>query len=530
MIDKQFDDILKRKLENMTDASNSDWSDFEQKLVNEVSSDSLNEGGFDDVIKQKLAGMKAADVSSDWNTFEHMLDQDQITDQMLDEKVSLEMNSMRAPYRQDHWEMLHDNLEYRKDRNRNVIGYKIIELSLLFLILLSANNYFKYLPSTFEVEKPKIYVSLDEQINDAIAINDVQEKAEFLTDIQTTDRSTGVQNSTTKEQIEIVDELMSVESSDLSSNLVVQNTSSPIVASLDNSTSSNTITLEKVNNVASNIDEDLILGIPQTSSNIAPMNLELRDMQENVSSIAILNSTLNTIRDIGTPIGSQVLYQSDQKTTQSVSIYAGIDNNLVNSPFDDIYDTERFRTYGFGYSAGVNYGLKNGNKEWIIGLGYSSRSYDPRIIDELTGDAIVNLFQERVELDIFSIAAGLRYTIKENDNWSFDFGIGVSTNIVVHSNYGVEKVSILRNGDFVKGRGNNPPVKPLHDGVNEGGSLKENIYFTSDISFGLQRKLNENTFFTLRPEYSVHSFSDGIGPNNDLINNLSLNLGIKFNL
>ena len=530
MIDKQFDDILKRKLNNMTDAGNSDWSDFEQKLTNVESSDSLSEGGFDDAIKQKLAGMTAANLSSDWNTFEHMLDQDQITDQMLDEKVSLEMNSMRAPYRQDHWEMLHDNLEYRKDRNRNVIGYKIIELSLLFLILLSANNYFKYLPSTFEVEKPKIYASLDKQTNTVIAKNDTQEKAELLSDTQITSRIEVIQNLPAKEQIEVVGETKTLESSNLLLHLDLENTSSAGLVSLDDVTSTNTTTLEDVKHVASSTHEDLITGVLQTKGNREPVSLELRDLQASISSLEIINPTLNTIRDINKPIGTQVLYQSDKKNTQSISIYAGIDNNLVNSPFDDVYDMERFRTYGFGYSAGVDYGLKSGNKDWVIGLGYSNRSYEPRIIDELTGDAIVNLFQEHIELDIFSMAAGLRYTIKETDKWSFDFGIGASANIVVHSDYGVEKVSILRNGDFVKGRGNNPPVKPLHDGVNEGGSLKENIYFTSDISFGLQRKLKENTFFTFRPEYSVHSFSDGIGPNNDLINNLSLNLGIKFNL
>ncbi len=39
MIDKQFDDILKRKLNDMTETSNSDWSSFEQKLDNALSND-----------------------------------------------------------------------------------------------------------------------------------------------------------------------------------------------------------------------------------------------------------------------------------------------------------------------------------------------------------------------------------------------------------------------------------------------------------------------------------------------------------
>jgi len=171
MIDKQFDDILRRKLNAMMDTSDSDWSAMEQKLdMDNASNESYQEynskGEFDQAIKQKLAGMTTSSTSSDWSSFEQILDQDQLTDQMLDDKVSSEMNNMRAPYRHDHWELLHDNLELRKKRNQDIIGYKIIELSLLFILLLSANNILQHTTkSTFEIEKPKIYASINADDN-----------------------------------------------------------------------------------------------------------------------------------------------------------------------------------------------------------------------------------------------------------------------------------------------------------------------------------------------------------------------------
>ena len=120
----------------------------------------------------------------------------------------------------------------------------------------------------------------------------------------------------------------------------------------------------------------------------------------------------------------------------------------------------------------------------------------------------------------------------ESDNWALDFGFGTSANVVVNSNYSIETL-ISRDGQPVSTIYGRQPFsdlndKPLHDGIFENGSLKENIYMTTDVSFGLHRQLSESTTFTLRPEYSVHSFSNGIGPNNDLINNLSLNLGVKY--
>lgn len=524
MIDQQFDDILKRKLNAMTDSSESDWSAFVQKLEEIEASDIQNEGSFDNAIKQKLAGMTAASAASDWSTFQHMLEEDQITDQMLDDKVSMEMNSMRAPYRQEHWELLHDNIEYQNSRNRNIVGYKIIELSLLFLFLLSANNFFKYLPSTFKVEKPKIYAAANETKSE----NELLAKNDQKTDIKLGVGDTGQNENIDKKQT-LSAELISV------NNTII---GEPNTQSLSSELSAINITEAKSGQVFVRTKPDVIYTNVADVQSVFAMNEivandempveEQRAIEDEVAQLNLVTTDLDYTRNINYPLGN-VLVKSDRTRTHSIAVYAGIDNNLVNSPFDNIYDEKRFRTYGIGYSAGVEYGIKRGNKNWSVGLGYSSRSYDPRLIDELTGDVLVNILQEQIHFDILSISSGLKLTFKETDNWSFDVGLGASANIVVHSDYGIEPVSFLRNGDIVKGR-TTPPKKPLHDGVNEGGSLSENLYLTTDISLGLERKIGENTFFTLRPEYSVHSFTDGIGPNNDLINNLSLNLGLKYNL
>ena len=226
------------------------------------------------------------------------------------------------------------------------------------------------------------------------------------------------------------------------------------------------------------------------------------------------------------------------RTIKSITAYIGIDNNLVNSPFDNVYDVEGFRTYGIGFSAGLEYGIKKAKREWTIGLGYSNRSYEPRIIEELTGDVVLNLYEtslKHIEFDIVSLALGLKHNIIQTKNWALDFGLGLSANIVARSDYQIETVNTRKNGKIVSSRVNTPAgldleAKPLHDGISEGGNLRENIYFTTDISMGLRRKLSTRSTLIIRPEYSVHSFSNGIGPNNDLINNLSLNLGVQYML
>jgi len=346
-----------------------------------------------------------------------------------------------------------------------------MELSLVFIILLSANNFYKYLPSTFEVEKPKIYASLTPS------------------EVNTT---TALENT----------------SNNLSSTLAVENV---IIL--------NDTPISKANNqdrITANRSDAQFAAI----TTINPVFKSLREPSE------IANST--------TPITITPYL----KSTKSISAYVGVDNNLVNSPFDDVYDVEGFRTYGIGYSAGIDYNIKRGKREWTLGLGYSNRSYEPRIIDELTGDAVVNLYDtslEHIEFDILSLTAGLRYALLESDAWSLDIGIGASANIVAKTNYTIETINIIRDGVYVNSRVGRPMSldlddKPLHDGIYEGGSLKENIYLTTDLSIGIRRMLSDNTALTIRPEYSLHSFSNGIGPNNDLINNLSLNLGVQYML
>ena len=540
MIDKQFDDILKRKLNDMTETSNSDWSAFEYKLDDAQIAFSDVKGDFDNTIKQKLAGMTSAGLSSDWSTFEQMLDEDQLTDDMLDDKVSQEMNNMRALYRQDHWELLHDSLEYQKNRNNNIIGYKVIELSLLFILLLSANNLFKYLPSTFEIEKPMMYASVDDNDNTRSNTNTSSNTNARMSEISVAEfdtQNTSIESTITPSEIqfnnqEIIASPTLVEITNQVTHSVVRSESyhnlisvdTPPISMVTKPSPVRTIDIEKV-------------GMPVYHSDNTSEIIKAQD-------IAMLNlSSLLTPRpDIRTSIEGAARYTPhillpSSKTEKSIFVYAGLDNNLVNSPFDDVYDTEGFRTYGLGYSAGVEYSIKKGKKQFSLGLGYSNRSYEPRIIEELTGNPAVTLYKtslENIEFNIMSLSLGLQFILLETANWSLDLGIGASANIVVNSDYVIETTTIERGQPIAYKRGKTDFTalneKPLHDGIFENGALKENIYMTTDISFGVHRKLSEKTTFTLRPEYSIHSFSDGIGPNNDLINNLSLNLGVTYSL
>ena len=527
MIDKQFDDILKRKLNNMTDYSNIDWSVFEHKLDKAQMSNTASEGDFDSSIKQKLTGITTASLGSDWSIFEQMLNEDQFTDDMLDDKVSEEMNKMRAPYRHDHWEMLHKSLEFKRQRNNNIIGFKVIELSLLFMLLLSANNLYKYLPSTFEVEKPMIYASLDDNIQN----NTREPVSQTLKTKAITQKKSIVSSSVSRAtNKEIITTPTTVKNTNLITTITSASESNNSEVTLTIPLSSYVL-VSPITDVTSDVEASQKAYILSKSSSLINFaGISMRQMSNLSSDQPYIHKSI----DIATRYTTHILYPSTN-TEKSIFVYVGLDNNLVNSPFDDVYDTEGYRTFGIGYSAGVEYNVKKGKKEFSLGLGYSNRAYEPRIIEELTGNPALTLYEtslDNIEFNIMSLSVGLKYIVAESDNWALDFGFGTSANVVVNSNYSIETL-ISRDGQPVSTSYGRQPFsdlneKPLHDGIFENGSLKENIYMTTDVSFGLHRQLSERTTFTLRPEYSIHSFSNGIGPNNDLINNLSLNLGVRY--
>ena len=527
MINKQFDDILKRKLNNMATPSNSDWSVFEHKLDKAQMSNTISAEDLDSSIKQKLAGITTSSLASDWSTFEQMLDKDQLTDDMLDDKFSGEMNKMRAPYRQDHWELLHDSLEFQKQRNNNIIGFKVIELGLLFILLLSANNLYKYLPSTFEVEKPMIYANLNdniqnstrEPVSETLKTKAITQKKSIVS--SSVSRASNNETITTPTTVKNTNLITTITSASESNNSEVTLTTPP----------SSYVLVSPITDVTRDVEASQKAYILSKASGL--INFAAISMRQ-ISNLSSDQPYIHKSRDIAARYTPLILYPST-KTEKSIFVYVGLDNNLVNSPFDDVYKTEGYRTFGIGYSAGVEYSVKKGKKEFSIGLGYSNRAYEPRIIEELTGNPALTLYEtslDNIEFNIISLSAGLKYIMTESDNWALDFGFGTSANVVVNSNYSIETL-ISRDGQPVSTIYGRQPFsdlndKPLHDGIFENGSLKENIYMTTDVSFGLHRQLNESTTFTLRPEYSVHSFSNGIGPNNDLINNLSLNLGVRY--
>lgn len=465
---------------------------------------------FDKIIKQKLQQLGTDASASDWKVFESMLDEDQGMDSDFDQMISEELNGLKDTYQSQHWEQLHAILELQQERNNTIIGYKIIEFSMFFLLLLSAAN--------FGNIEERLQANRTGHIAAPAENQPLQDSDQF--------------NSSTTEERTKYQPGISISGE----SIIRTKRATPAKPKKKAPIAKNEIFKAYRNHVA----EPVVPVLDKSATSQQDINPEvaIEANLDAVNDIAVLEATpLAAERNIQKPIGIPLKSDVD-KGHKYIAGYAALDNNLVNSPFDHIYQKSGYETYGLGLSLGANWGYVKNRWGVSMGLGYSHRSYDPRFIGETYGRSASTLYQtglKHIDFHIMSAALGIQYLVLQRDNWNLGVHIGASSNLIAHSKYEIEDISI--NGfrpapPHVQGARANILLdeKPLHAGVLQGGRLKDNFYMTVDFGLTYEQRVSNNNWLWLAPGFSMHTLSDGVGPNHDKIHNLSIKLGVKHRL
>ncbi len=218
-----------------------------------------------------------------------------------------------------------------------------------------------------------------------------------------------------------------------------------------------------------------------------------------------------------------------------IGAQTGIELNQILSPYSKETESS-FSTLDFGYSAGVNFAWKKGLFEIETGLGYGHTSYKPAAVFEVTGtttDGFVAETLSDISFHTFRVPLTLRFYINNSPTWKFYATGGATTNLVAWSNYDRAKYDVedLKDPDAIASR---PPaeVDIQNAGILNGEAFKDNFYITADLGFGVERSLGKSTAIFAQPVFSYHLIpsTNGLGPNKDRFNALSLNFGLRKNL
>lgn len=500
---------------------------------------------FDDIIKKKLESLNTIGTDDAWDLFKEKWDNTSGTseekmsneDLELDQKIRFDMQKLRIPFNSQHWIILKEQLELEALFKKKLFVAKSVELVILALLVLGILNIWPIQNEYYNipVDSSPMVASIPVD-KETAEIYEAREEARAL---QQRSNNKQALNST-KEIFRTL--LPGVEKLGVFSSVLSAERNIEYIPTKENSTEKKVIKSQSQ-------------GIPflQVEDNEAYFLQEEQRYSETGSSrgpIAYLqNSDLELFelpkRPTGFPDITLVKRDADKNETTSVSFAVGPKMNLINSPFDPVYRIDPYNIINTNFNISAKIHKEVGPIEMYVGLGYTNTSYEPRVVDELY-EPMESQFNvaslENIKFKTFNVPVGVQYTLMGSKKYQLYATAGVDLNVIVDSDFIIQDVPV---GSAPKPFGPPPsestqsrPVnsnaklsqKEFNNGILKGGSLKDNLYATASIGFGLNWKVASNTGLFIEPRYSHFISSKGIGPNEDKVHSVSVDLGFTYQL
>jgi hypothetical protein len=498
---------------------------------------------FDDIIRKKLEGLQPDFDPTHWEQFEEQLDaqdvgQPDIENKVVDATLFDKLHRLEVPYQSKHWDLMADRISIEFHLRGKIIRYKLLELSLMILLLFT---FYNTLPvSSSPAASPTMEAGAEAPI--AANTSDAETNA---TAVQ------GQHEGTTSDLTEKTD--------------ILQNTTTTKQSTFTGAAPTPTPSSEAsiLSQGGTDNDEALVLfNATSATGNTLPTPITQRTVGlltpaswQVAASLPILNATLPPVSFISPNVATRqatvdteppaLLLDPDTGLKEKRSIRVGM---FASSDYNEIFTAsnesafEDFSRYGLGYGGGISVGFLMGRWEIETGAMYSAKQYAPWILqvqgdfkDGYSGRGLKN-----TELNLISIPLNVRYDLFRPDAWRIYAIAGVNLHVTFQANYYTGDVSDLYNKNIPVPSsppgGLSEPSKFDQDNLSrgwfEGGRFDENIYLSGSIGLGVERYLTDEWSIFAQPTYfrSINYFRYGIGPNRDRFNTYSLLLGIKVKM
>lgn len=244
-------------------------------------------------------------------------------------------------------------------------------------------------------------------------------------------------------------------------------------------------------------------------------------------------------------LGDTKVRRIKKRSTLLVGMFGSADYNHILVPASSEKRlTESLERAAIGYGGGLSLSADFGRLEVETGAIYAARYYPVGIV-YVRGSLLSGLRGDELrttELNMLSVPLHIRYDYWQRNKWRAYVLGGGSVQVAFQTNYYTAEAPQF---DFLPAM---PP--PVTDGPGgeseidrirrngqgwfEGGNFKDNAYLTLNFGFGAERYFSERWSLFVQPVYqhSVHYFKnvDGLGPNNDRINSLSVLIGTRVRL
>ncbi len=485
-----------------------------------------NENAFDDIIKDRLGRIRPERPTDAWSRFEAFegsLGEVEagpagINDRDFDEAVFSKLNTFEAGRPAEQWQRMDGLLNQWFTWPQYVLRYKSIEL-LLFLLLFT--SLWPYLPTASQ--RPALaQLPISENVEGTAA-----HAASALAKAQLESAAVGHTDTGAPGAAER-----------LSGPALVPSSALPVA---DGRKALFKVPLPTVQTLTPNLNSAAAahtlddVGIAEPEMGPAPLP-PFGPIESRQAGVLAYNC-------FGLP--EQEEQQPSGKPVLAVGMFSSAEYNTILVPASEEKRlTENLNRAALGYGGGLSLDLDFGRFEIGSGAIYAARSYPVGVVyvqgsllSGLRGDEL-----QTTELNMITLPIRARYDVIERGHWRFYAMGGSALHVAFQSNYytaDAPQYSFRPMApQFTDGNsGQEAQIDRIRRnglGWFEGGSFSDNAYLTANIGLGAERLIGERWSLFAQPFYQ-HAFyylngQEGIGPNSDQINSLSLFFGTRVRL
>ncbi len=534
MENKEFDEFIREGLERyQLDSASSDWGQMENLLDKEA----LLDQQFDQFVAEGLGKLPLVSLpSSDWTVMEQLLDKNLImTDENFDQFVKERIDKNPTYSDQSDWVQMEGVLDQREREGKELLYIKGIEL---ILVIMAIFTMFQFYPTDVVTSIP--FADLNENVVKELPVINSESKIEKKTDITEkassntkpipsnkntvplVEKNTKQKNIKTVIQKEIIPNKISIVSS--KENIIVEtNSILPFNAESTTKFSTNNIvqeTIDLIQNENNLIEKDKIL-----KEEIVEEKNSIESLRP-IASVELNKLNFNLLPEQFKIVKNKPIFR--------MGVYTSYDWNYVMTPYKKEVGSS-YQSGHHGFSGGFTASVLKGNLELETGLKYIRKSYNPIAIYEVTGSAdegFEALTLDKLTFNIISLPVNMKYYFPLLQKWKFYASVGGTFNTVAWSDYNRYKMRVTgsRNPDNILESKGVKKQSVQTAGFFDNESLKDNYFLSANLGIGVERKVDEKTSFFVQPNFSYYIMpaDNGLGPNKDRINTLSVDIGLKY--
>lgn len=510
----------------------------------------------DKIIKEKLEEVEPSVNLNHWDMMEQLLEEGVLDEtnghpvgdaKPVDEAIFEKLHRYEAPYNPSHWEKMEALLNETFTWPAHVVRYKLAELSLMLLLFLFFWQ--SGVPKQPSYSQPAIAEKSEEAISHSKRDNDqlslLNPDGQNVSSEILHDNKGEARLSTQVEVAKGAVRYQTILSGDQKLTTANDNEHTAGV-SVDKGYTRLTIA------PLADLSGRNIKFLPSVSRTI--------DIVNNITSSEETLSILEAFDPIATNPPDLLAYQaaalpeaidiipSKNKGVIRVGMFGSgeVNHILIQPSQEKSIKKETYERYSLGYGGGLSVGLDKGTWELETGAIYAARKYPVDVIYRY-GSLTDGIFGSEIqdgELNIINVPIHFRYNFLRKNKWRF-YGIaGGSLQIAFQTNYFV--VDAPQDLQYQPDP-TSPPLLPMPGpeseysieqlkkesvGLFEGGAFNDNAYISGNVGLGVERYVNEQWSIFSQPvyQYSLHYFREGVGPNKDGINSLSILIGTKVRL